>query len=375
MTQPATTRKVALLCGGPSSEYVVSLTSARCCAHALDRHCYDVRVFCIQEDGLWVCPEDVWDRTTFPSRIEKLFDLLDLPEYCPAGFFRQYTPVEGLRRLTAWAPDIVLPMMHGAYGEDGRLQGLLDFIGIPYVGSGVGPSALAMDKRRTSAFLGASGIRTPRHIVLKAHSPSLHREDQLNGAGELLGWPIMVKPSRGGSSLAMAVAENTDELYRAVHRAFQEDNEVLLEQFITGTEVTCAVLDLAESFGGRIVCPTTEIRTKGTSFFNFDSKYRPGAAEEITPAELPEHINMKVQAIAEKVHDLIGATGLSRTDLIVPEDGQPVVLEINTLPGMTPTSLLPQGAAALGINMTTLLTGLIEGVFESLVTRRAREGQ
>ncbi|MCC5875847.1 MAG: D-alanine--D-alanine ligase [Candidatus Sumerlaeia bacterium] len=374
MTTPQARRKVALLCGGPSSEYVVSLTSARCCAHALDRHQYQVRVFCVQEDGAWVCPEEEWDDTTPPSRVEKLFDLLDMPEFCPTGYFRQHPTVEGIRRLTSWAPDIVVPMMHGAFGEDGRLQGLLDFLSIPYIGSGVAASALGMDKRRSCNFLGSSGVRVPRHIILKSSSPSLQREDQLNGAGEMLGWPIVVKPSRGGSSIATTVANNLDELYRASNRAFDADSEVLLEQLITGTEVTCGVLDLAENFGGRIVCPPTEISLPKGEVFNFDSKYRPGATKEITPARLPEHVNMRIQAIAEKVHDLIGAVGLSRTDMIVTEDGHPVVLEINTLPGMTPTSLLPQGAAELGISMSTLLTGLVEGVFETLVTRQAREG-
>lgn len=368
-------RRVAILCGGPSSEYVVSLTSARCVAHAIDRHRYRVRIFCVQEDGTWVCPDEDWDGSTPPSRVEKLFDLLDNPEYCPTGYFKIRVASEGMRRLAEWNPGIVLPVMHGAFGEDGRLQGMLDFMGIPYTGSGVLASALAMDKRRTSNFLGAHGIRVARHLLLRSTAPRAHREDQLAGAGELLGWPLIVKPSRGGSSIATAKVSNLDELYRAVCRAFEADSEVLLEQFITGTEVTCGVLDLAESFGGRMTCPPTEIRPRHDGIFNFDSKYRPGATEEITPARLPEPILSRIQMIAEKAHDLLGCRGMSRSDMIVPEDGQPVFLETNTLPGMTSTSLLPQGAAELGISMSMLLTGLIEGVFESLVERGARENQ
>jgi len=377
MNNAPSQRRVAILCGGQSSEHVVSLTSARCVSHHIDRHRYRVRIFCVQEDGNWVCPEEDWDWTTAPSRIEKLFDLLDNPEYCPQGFFKLRNPAEGLRRLVEWSPNIVLPVMHGAFGEDGRLQGMLDFMGIPYTGSGVTASALAMDKRRTSNFLGAHGIRMARHLVLKSRTPRAHREDQLVGAGELLGWPIVVKPSRGGSSIATAVVHDLDELYRAVSRAFEADSEVLLEQHVKGIEVTCGVLDLAESYGGRLVCPPTEIRTRGSNvFFNFDAKYRPGATAEITPAEIPDTLTQRVQAIAEKAHDLLGCVGMSRSDMIIPEDGQPVFLETNTLPGMTPTSLLPQGAAALGISMTTLLTGLIEGVFETLIEKKgAREEQ
>lgn len=374
-SQNAFPRKVALLCGGQSAEHVVSLTSARCCSHSIDRHRYRIRVFCVQEDGAWVCPEEEWDGQTLPSRIEKLFDLLDMPEYCPTGYFKQRPAVEGIRRLAEWSPNVVLPVMHGAYGEDGRLQGLLDFIGLPYVGSGVAASALAMDKRRTSNFLGAHGIRVARHLILRSNTPRAHREDQLAGAGELLGWPIVVKPSRCGSSIGACIAKDADELYRGVSRAFEVDSEVLLEQFIKGTEVTCGVLDLAEGFGGRMICPPTEIRPKNGELFNFDAKYRPGATEEITPARLPEPIIHRIQSIAEKAHDLLGCSGLSRSDMIVPEDGQPVFLETNTLPGMTPTSLLPQGAAELGISMGSLLTGLIEGVFETLIEKGAREEQ
>jgi len=214
-----------------------------------------------------------------------------------------------------------------------------------------------------------------RHIILRAQTPRAHREDQLAGAGELLGWPIVVKPSRCGSSIGTTLARNLDELYRGVSRAFDADTEVLLEQFIKGTEVTCGVLDMAESFGGRIGCPPTEICPKGSDFFSFDAKYRPGATDEITPARLPEPVLQRIQAVAEKAHDLLGCGGMSRSDMIVPEDGHPVFLETNTLPGMTGTSLLPQGANAVGISMTSMITGLVEGVFETLIEKGAREEQ
>lgn len=366
-------RKVVILCGGPSAEFVVSLTSARAVAHNLDRHRYRVRVACIEEFGQWIFPEETWTSETPPSRVEKLFDLLDMPELCPQGYLTRRSPAEGIARLQQWRPDIVLPIMHGAFGEDGRLQGMLDFLGIPYVGSGVLAHALAMDKKRTKDFLGAHGLRTPKHMMLTAYSSESLREDQLAACGNLLGWPLVVKPNRGGSSIATGKANHPDELRSLVMRGFDADNEVLVEQCITGPEVTCGVLDLAESFGGRIVCPPTEIRPKSGTFFDFDSKYRPGATEEITPAELPDPIINRIQAMAEKAHDLLGCKGMSRADMMIDSDGQPVLLEVNTIPGMTPTSLLPQGAAAVGINMTTLLTGLIEGTFERMIESKMRK--
>lgn len=366
-------RKAVILCGGPSAEYVVSLTSARAVAHNLDRHRYRVRVACIEEDGGWVFPEEEWTAETPPSRVDKLFDLLDMPELCPIGYLARRSPGEGLARLQQWRPDIVLPIMHGAYGEDGRVQGLLDFLGLPYIGSGVLASALGMDKKRTKDFLGAHGVRMARHMVLHASASPAHRDDQIEAAGSLLGWPLVVKPNRGGSSLSAGLAANTDELRAAVNRALDGDPDVLVEQHIRGVEVTCSVFDLAEGFGGRLVSPPTEIRPCSGKFFDFDAKYRPGGAVEITPAELPDEVLARIQAVAEKAHDALGCAGMSRSDMIVGEDGQPVFLEINTIPGMTPTSLMPQGAAALGIHMTTLLTGLIEGVFERLIEQRAKQ--
>ncbi|MBI5155150.1 D-alanine--D-alanine ligase, partial [Candidatus Poribacteria bacterium] len=359
-------RKVAILCGGPSAEYVVSLTSARAAAHNLDRHRYRLRVACIEEDGSWVFPEEVWSSETPPSRVDKLFNLLDMPELCPVGYLTRRPAAEGIGRLQQWRPDIVLPIMHGAYGEDGRIQGMLDFLGLPYIGSGVAASALSMDKRRTKDFLAAHGVRVAKHMTVCASSSAGLREDQTAAAGNLLGWPLVAKPNNGGSSIASGIARNTEELRSLVNRGFDADSEVLIEQFVAGTEVTCGVLDLAESFGGRLVCPPTEIRPKSAAFFDFDAKYRPGATEEITPARLPDAVLNRVQTTAEKAHDLIGCTGMSRSDFIVDAEGQPTYLETNTIPGMTPTSLLPQGAAALGVNMTTLLTGLIEGTFERL---------
>lgn len=366
-------RRVVLMCGGPSAEYVVSLTSARTVAHYLDRHRYVMRVACIEETGEWIFPEEVWTSQTPPSRVDKLFDLLDMPEYCPSGYLTRRSPAEGIARLLQWRADIVLPIMHGAYGEDGRIQGLLDFIGIPFVGPGVMASALCMDKKRAKDFVAAHGLRTPRAMTLSTGTPAAHREDQLEACGNLLGWPVVVKPNSGGSSVGAGIARNPEELRGLVARATDADSEVLVEEYILGTEVTCAVLDLAESFGGRLVCPPTAIRPKTSTFFDFDAKYRPGASEEITPGDLPEQVLNRIQAMAEKAHDVLGCYGMSRSDMIVDEEGQPVFLETNTIPGMTPTSLLPQGAAALGINMTTLFTGLIEGTFQKLIETRAKK--
>ena len=369
---PTAPRKVLLLCGGPSAEYVVSLTSARCAAHALDRHRYQLRVACVTDDGSWIVPDENWSSDTPPSRVEKFFDLLDMPELCPRGYMTRRAAGEAITRILAWRPDIVLPIMHGAYGEDGRLQGMLDFLNIPYVGSGVLASSLSMDKKRTKDFLAANGIRVAPHVLIQSASSQMLKEDQMAAAGNLMGWPLVVKPNRGGSSIASGIARGEEELRSLVLRATDADSEILIEQYVAGREVTCGILDMAESFGGRVLCPPTEIRPKSSHFFDFDAKYRPGASEEITPAPLPDEVTNRIHAMAEKAHDLLGCKGMSRSDFMVKDNGQPIYLETNTIPGLTSTSLLPQGAAALGINMTTLLTGLIEGAFERLIEQQTR---
>lgn len=365
-------RKILLICGGPSAEYVVSLTSARSAAHHLDRHRYDLRVACLDEMGDWIIFDEVWNSHTPPSKVDKNFDLLDMPELCPRDYFKRRSLPDALQEFMKWQPDLILPIMHGAFGEDGRMQGFMDLIGFPYVGSGVMASSLCMDKRRTKDFLAAHGLKTARHILLRSRSSVSLLEDQMKACGNLLGWPLVVKPNIGGSSLASGLANNEEELRHFIRRAFDACDEILVEEMIEGTEVTCAVLDLAESFGGRTVCPPTEIRPKSGSFFDFDSKYRPGATAEITPAEISEKLILRVQAMAEKAHDLLGCEGMSRTDIII-KDNIPVFLEVNTIPGLTSTSLLPQGAEATGLNMTSMLTGIIEGKFERLIEKKARK--
>lgn len=361
--------RILLLCGGQSPEHGVSLSSGRCCAHALDRSKWELHIGCIFLDGSWAFSPFHIDSSVSVGEIDKLFDVLEMPDLAPAGYLTVVSTGLAIEYLMGKnRPDLIVPVTHGLRGEDGTLQGLLDFLGIPYVGSGVLGSALAMDKVRASEYLEAHGIRTPRRVVVGGGRLAWHPETTAQIVADHLGWPVFVKPSRGGSSLATAMASNPVELAECVEQAAALDSMILIEERIAGTEVTCGVLEIPgcgcfQASGKalhRVICPPTEIRPRQGGFFDFLSKYRPGGSEEITPARLEAEALRHVQEVADRAHVLLGCRGISRTDMIVTAEGEPVFLETNTLPGMTPTSLLPQGARAIGLDMTGLLEALLE---------------
>ncbi len=373
----------------------------------MDRARWEVRVACILQDGLWAMPRQILGPAMAPTDIDKLFDLLEMPDLAPRGYLNLASVGEAVARLTGpERPDLIFPVTHGAFGEDGRLQGLLDFIGVPYAGSGVLGSALAMDKVRACELVEAHGIRTPRRLVAgQGHAP-WNAEQTARLVEDHLGWPVFVKPACGGSSVGAAPAACASELDECVRQAASFGGAVLIEERIEGMEVTCGVIELAgcgacdepgsacecgaelsegslcasgdaAGLSGapgravlhRVACPPTAIRPRGAEFFDYESKYRPGASEEITPAPLDREVLRRIQEIAERAHVLLGCRGLSRTDMIVTPEGEPVYLETNTLPGMTPTSLLPQGARAIGLDMTQLLSLMIETALASAPSR------
>lgn len=374
--------KVLLLCGGESGEHGVSLASGRQCLHALDRNRWEVRVACIFTDGTWAFPNAPIGPATSASAIDKLFDVLEFPDLAPDSFVNAMPVEDAVRELVGpERPNIVLLVTHGGDGENGTIQGFLKQLRIPFVGSDVDASALAMDKAKSLEFLESHGVRTARRIVVGPGRTPWNAELVARAVDSGLGWPVVVKPSRGGSSLATAVANTAVELQECVEAALGVDSYVLIEERVRGIEVTCGVIEIsglgagesAAPEGGaaaagpalprihRLVCPPTEIRPCTGDFFDFTAKYKPGASQEITPAQVAPEVTKRIQETAERAHRLLGCRGLSRTDMIVTGDGLPVYLETNTLPGMTATSLLPQGAAALGLRMTQLLSSLLEG--------------
>ncbi|MFH1217826.1 MAG: D-alanine--D-alanine ligase [Pseudomonadota bacterium] len=300
--------RIALLAGGKSGERDVSLAGAKGVMAALDKEKYSVV---------------------------------------------QYDPATDLARLAADAVelDAAFILLHGPLGEDGSMQGFLDLLGLPYQGSGVLGSALAMDKNLAKILYRQAGLRvaswrmaSPKDVV----NPGLFADG--------LRFPLVVKPVRQGSSLGMSIAHDEKQLETGLEKAFVYDQEVMVEEFVRGREVTGGVLgnDDLEAL------PLVEIIPgKEYPFFDYQAKYTKGATREICPADLPEEITARAQAAALAAHRVLRLRGYSRTDMIVSEEGEVVVIETNTIPGMTPTSLLPQAAAAAGIDFSALLDRLI----------------
>ncbi len=307
--------KVALLSGGISAEREVSLNSGKMVANALDESRYDVV---------------------------------------------RYDPRDDLKNLVEDAPniDVALIIMHGRFGEDGTIQGLLDLLGVPYLGSGVLGSALGMDKVRSKYLYEKAGLPvSPYRVVYK--SQGIEEITRLLKAHP--GLPCVVKPAHEGSSIGLSIVREEDQLAAALKRAFEYDSELLVERYIEGTEITCGVLGNDET----TALPLVEIIPgEDYEFFDYEAKYKPGATKEICPARVSEEITARAQDYGMRAHKALCCRGLSRTDMIVAKDGNIYVLETNTIPGMTATSLYPQAGAAFGLEFPKLLDRLIELALE-----------
>ena len=266
----------------------------------------------------------------------------------------RYDAATDLKKLVADAEqlDCVFILLHGRYGEDGTVQGLLELLELPYQGSGVLGSALAMDKHLSKVVYRDAGINTPDWIRLEKRSRPA--EDEIIAQISL---PFIAKPCNQGSSVGIKIIREKKEILPGISDAFKWDDEIILEKFIPGREITGGVLGLDELEA----LPIVEIIPASTyDFFDFEAKYKPGATREICPASLPEPLTEQAGKLAVKAHRALKLSGYSRTDMIIDGSGEIHVIETNTIPGMTPTSLFPQAAAAMGLDFSQLLDRLIE---------------
>jgi D-alanine-D-alanine ligase len=252
-------------------------------------------------------------------------------------------------KLTREKPDAVFIALHGRWGEDGTVQGVLELLGLPYTGSGVLASALAMDKLMTKKILLQHGIPTPKYIYLNKGKEKIDFEEKE------LGFPVVVKPVHEGSALGINIAKNASELANFVDEAFGIDDHVLIESYIPGKEVTVGILE-NESI---TALPTLEIISEN-EFYNYEAKYSPGKSRHIIPAGIPGEIEEKVKKLAVEAHKALGCRDFSRIDFMISEKLEPFVLEVNTIPGMTPTSLYPEAAAAIGVPFNELIDKIIK---------------
>ncbi|MET4638481.1 D-alanine--D-alanine ligase family protein [Mycetocola sp. 2940] len=354
-------RLVVVLFGGRSSEHSISCATAGGVLKAIDRSLFDVVPVGITRDGAFVLEED--DPAKFaldPSNLPEVVDngsRVRWPDSILSRELRVTLPDGAERSLGS--PDIVFPILHGPFGEDGTLQGMLELVGYPYVGSGVLASALGMDKHFTKTVLEHAGITVaPWRTVTDAEyraRPAVAAE-----ALEVLGSPVFVKPARAGSSVGVSRVTTVADLDAAMATAFAEDPKVLIEAGVPGRELEIAVL------GGRPGEPARasvagEIVLSGREFYDFDAKYldAPGI-DLVCPADLSDAELTKLQNVAIRAFDAIGAEGLARVDFFLPADGGIVVNEVNTMPGFTPISMFPTCWIRSGLSYENLITELLD---------------
>jgi len=289
----------------------------------------------------------------------QVYDALDKEKY---NIIR-YDPKNDLARLVADAPglDAALIILHGPYGEDGTVQGLLELLDIPYQGSGVLGSSLAMNKLASKYLYEKADLPIPPYIALEKGDPI-----QPAAWERQLGLPLVVKPNEAGSSVGMTIARSIDALEDAVEKAFSHDATILVEGYIDGIELTAGVIGNKDL----LALPIIEIIPNDEhEFFDYEAKYTAGVTQEICPARIDDEMTRKAQAYAKDAHKALFCKGYSRTDMIL-KDGEIYVLETNTIPGMTATSLLPQAAQVAGFSFSQLLDRLIELCIEEHQSNR-----
>ncbi|MBE3574608.1 MAG: D-alanine--D-alanine ligase [Firmicutes bacterium] len=261
-----------------------------------------------------------------------------------------------LRSLAEVCVDVAYIALHGAYGEDGRFQGFLDLLGIPYVGSGVLASALAMDKPMAKLVFASQGIPVAKGEVLeRAELEQTDKAALLERVERNLGWPAVIKPADQGSAVGVTIAHGPEPFWDGLRKAFRFGQRVLIEEYIPGMELTVAVVGRRHMRS----LPAIEIVPRKT-FYDYEAKYAPGGSEHIIPARLPGELLQRAAEISIRACQSLGCRDLARVDLRVPPSGEMRVLEVNTLPGMTATSLVPDAARAAGIQFPDLLEKLLQ---------------
>lgn len=342
------TLRVAVICGGRSSEHEVSCISAGGVISAIDRSKFEPILIGITKGGHWVLlPEDS-SLTINDGDLPEVVDSAQRVVVDVAGF-----SVAG-KDLKI---DLVFPLLHGPYGEDGTIQGLLEMANLPYVGSGVLASAVAMDKSFAKPIFSAQEMATVAGIVLKANQWLADPGSVLEQVKKL-GYPVFVKPARGGSSRGTSKVHSETELATAIETALQFDPKVMIEEAIVGSEIECAVLEIAgepqASVVGRIsIDPKFE-------FYDFEAKYLDGATSIELPAAIPPGIAEEIRTTAIKAFQALGCSGLARVDFFLTDAGKIIINELNTMPGFTATSVFPKMWQASGVSYTEVISHLIE---------------
>ena len=324
-------RNIAIVCGGDSSEHDVSLRSAQGLYSFFDKERYNVYIVDIKGQDWHV---------ELPGGLTARIDRND------------FSCVEdGKAKLF----DYAYITIHGTPGENGILQGYFDLIGLPYSTSGVLVEAMTFDKFVLNQYLRGYGVSVADSLLIRQGYEELVSDDEIE---QRIGMPCFVKPAADGSSFGVSKVQTKDQLAPAIRKAKLESPEIMVEQFLEGTEISIGVYKTHEK---SVVLPATEVVTTN-EFFDYDAKYN-GQVQEITPARLSEDITRRVREITSHIYDILHCNGIIRIDYIISKEGKISMLEVNTTPGMTPTSFIPQQVRAAGLSMTDVLTDIVETQF------------
>ncbi|MDR1523729.1 MAG: D-alanine--D-alanine ligase [Tannerella sp.] len=319
-------KNIAIVAGGDSSEYEVSLRSAEGLYGFIDKDRYNLYIVTLRNSD--------WN--------------VKMPDGTAAAVDKNDFSFQANGRKIKF--DYAYITIHGRPGEDGRLQGYFDMLGVPYSSCGVLAGALTFNKFINNQFLKSLGFRVADSIrLLKG------QEADADGIINKLGLPVFVKPNDGGSSFGVTKVKEASQLEPAIEKAFAEGREVIIERFIDGTEITCGCYKTETK---QVAFPITEVVTDN-EFFDYDAKYN-GQVQEITPARISKELTEEIQRQTLEIYDIIGAHGIIRIDYIIPGDRNPVLLEINTNPGMTATSFIPQQIRVAGLDIKDVMTEIIE---------------
>ncbi|MDX3755996.1 D-alanine--D-alanine ligase family protein [Streptomyces mirabilis] len=363
--QPPRKPRVAVVFGGRSSEHGISVVTAGAVLRAIDRTKYDVLPIGITRDGRWALTADEPDRMAIVDRRQP--DVEQLAESSEGGVI---LPVDPANREVVYSEpgsvpkalgevDVVFPVLHGPYGEDGTLQGLLELSGVPYVGAGVLASAVGQDKEYMKRVFTSFGLSVGPYVVIRPREwerdESAARKKIIDFAGEH-GWPLFIKPARAGSSIGITKVDSLEGLDEAIEEAQRHDPKIIVEALLRGREIECGVLEFED--GPRASVPAEIPPVQSHAYYDFEAKYidsTPG----LVPAPLTSEQTAEVQRLAVDAFEAASCEGLVRADFFLTEDGEFVINEINTMPGFTPISMYPKMWEASGVAYPELVDRLI----------------
>lgn len=338
--------KIAVLMGGKSPEHEVSVAGGLEVIRNLNKNKYEIIPVLISRDGqkLNLIPK---------NKLQKLYDPISFKVRETYMIKASDNEIENINQI-AKKIDVAFIVMHGPFGEDGTVQGMLDMAGVAYTGSGVLASSLGMDKIMFRKILKSANIPTPKFITVK-------KGERIGNISLLLGKPpYFVKPHNQGSSLGVSRIERMTDIKDALQLAFKYSEIAIIDKLIEGLEITCGVLGNSRL----IALPVIEIHSLKGKYFDYNSKYLESGADEVVPANISAKLTGRVQELAIKVYKEIGCKGFARVDMILKDGKYPYVLEINTIPGLTSMSLFPKAAASAGISYTKLLDKIINYAIE-----------